>query len=315
MPVGKTTPLPVTQRAYTLRLRGERGEGTAWRHALWATHEAVNRGAKAFGDWLLTLRGGLCHTLADMDVPAKGKKPARKPSDGERRDRRILLALSWLSVEDERGAPKGDGLKVATGKNSAAARGQAVKAALREILRSRGVKEEQIDGWLGDCGPSVEASIREDAVWVNRSRTFDEACRRWKSLDRAGARQVLARFFGDTGEYLSLPTASSGDDGEAPIAAGSDQDVEFRNIARGWISFNLGTGEKSDNTVIANRLATLARMRFDQFTDRKGSELAAAIAAKVKAAATDNLDATLDSIRAAVGWKVSFRQSCVLRCE
>src|SRR5690606_5089498 len=97
---------PVTQRAYTLRLR--RGSGRCpkcqsetcdcWRDALWATHEAVNRGAKAFGDWLLTLRGGLCHTLADMKVPARGKQPAREPTEQERRDRRVLLALSWLSV-------------------------------------------------------------------------------------------------------------------------------------------------------------------------------------------------------------------------
>ena len=27
--------------------------------ARWATHEAVNKGAKVFGDWLLTLRGAL----------------------------------------------------------------------------------------------------------------------------------------------------------------------------------------------------------------------------------------------------------------
>jgi hypothetical protein len=110
---------PVTQRAYTLRLRrgpGEcpacqKGDCDCWSGALWATHEAVNRGAKVFGDWLLTLRGGLCHTLADIDVPVKGKKPARKPTEQERRDRRVLLALSWLSVEDERGAPNGDGLR------------------------------------------------------------------------------------------------------------------------------------------------------------------------------------------------------------
>lgn len=54
-----------------------------------ATHKAVNGGAKVFGDWLLTLRGGLCHALVDMDVPAKGKKPARKPTEEERRGRRM----------------------------------------------------------------------------------------------------------------------------------------------------------------------------------------------------------------------------------
>jgi len=303
--------VPVTQRAYTLRLGRVPGECAAcqadvcdcWREALWATHEAVNKGAKAFGDWLLTLRGGLFHTLADMDVPAKGKKkPARKPTDEERRDRRVLLALSWLSVEDEHGAPTGEGLHVATGKDAGNKRSKAVLTALREILRSRGVKEKEIEGWLADCGPSLEASIREDAVWVNRSRAFDEASRRWSSLNREDARAVLARFFGETSEYLNLPVTHNGDD-EAPVAAGSDQEVEIRNIARCWISFNFGTGEKSDNAVIADQLATLARMQLDRFAGARGIDLAAAIGKKVNADVSDELDTTLNSIRAAVGWK------------
>ena len=82
-----------TQRAYTLRLQGQNPKDASWREALWKTHEAVNRGAKAFGDWLLTLRGGLDHSLAD-DPPEK-----------QRKQRRILLALSWLTVESENGAP------------------------------------------------------------------------------------------------------------------------------------------------------------------------------------------------------------------
>lgn len=103
---------PTTQRAYTLRLRPaistddsfeERQRKTAeMQSALWATHEAVNRGAKTFGDWLLTLRGGLNHNLATAMV--KDKKSERDPSQQEIKNRRILLALSWLSVEDEHGA-------------------------------------------------------------------------------------------------------------------------------------------------------------------------------------------------------------------
>ena len=92
-----------TQRAYTLRLHGADAEGHSWRDALWATHEAVNMGTRVFGDWLLTLRGGLCHALADAKVSQGKNKPDRDPTDEQRRDRRILLALSWLSVES---APK-----------------------------------------------------------------------------------------------------------------------------------------------------------------------------------------------------------------
>ncbi len=58
-PPAAASPPPITtQRAYTLRLRGVEGDAN-WRDDLWATHEAINNGAKAFGDWLLTLRGGL----------------------------------------------------------------------------------------------------------------------------------------------------------------------------------------------------------------------------------------------------------------
>lgn len=58
---------PPTQRAYTLRLRGVDQHDTAWRDALWATHEVINHGTKAFGNWLLTLRGGLDHSLAEAE--------------------------------------------------------------------------------------------------------------------------------------------------------------------------------------------------------------------------------------------------------
>mgnify|MGYP001268940996 CR=1 FL=1 len=95
----------VTQRAYTLRLRGADPQDQSWRDPLWQTHEAVNKGAKAFGDWLLTLRGGLDHILADAKVKDGKGKPDRDPTDEERKGRRILLALSWLSVESEKGAP------------------------------------------------------------------------------------------------------------------------------------------------------------------------------------------------------------------
>ena len=42
---------PTTQRAYTLRLHDADKNDRSWCLALWATHEAVNKGAKVFGDW------------------------------------------------------------------------------------------------------------------------------------------------------------------------------------------------------------------------------------------------------------------------
>src|ERR1022692_5031589 len=77
-----------TQRAYTLRLSGNATNRELVPDLLWRTHEAVNRGVRTFGDWLLTLRGGMTHELANEPVATrKGDLP---PTDAERQDRRLL---------------------------------------------------------------------------------------------------------------------------------------------------------------------------------------------------------------------------------
>lgn len=258
---------PVTQRAYTLRLRRGPGKCPAcqmddcdcWRDALWATHQAVNRGAKVFGDWLLTLRGGLCHTLADMEVPAKkGKGSPRAPTPEERRDRRILLALSWLSVEDELGAPKGDGLRVAAGKDATDKRGDAVKAALRDILVKRGVKESEIVEWLRDCGPSLQARIREDAVWINRSACFDKAvASACNTLTREEVWDFLEPFFGTREAYF----AGLGD-GEEEDEAAREEEEDAKDLvqkAGQWLSARFGTGKGADFDAMAGAYERIAK--------------------------------------------------------
>jgi hypothetical protein len=173
---------PVTQRAYTLRLEGSDPNDSSWRDCLWKTHEAVNKGARVFGEWLLTLRGGLDHALADT------------------KERRILLALSWLSVESELGAPKR--YIIASGKDAAEDRNGKVVAALEEILRSRNLADNEISEWKKDCSASLSAAIRDDAVWVNRSRAFDEACNgQDKQKGREDARTLLWYLLTD--DYLS----------------------------------------------------------------------------------------------------------------
>ncbi len=214
---------PTTQRAYTLRLRGADGNDGSWRDALWATHEAVNKGAQVFGDWLLTLRGGLSHALADAKV-AQGKgKPDRQPTPEERRQRRILLALSWLSVESEHGAPDDESLIVAYGdkccrkQENKVSLDRKVLAALRDILKNRVVPdgergdpdkkpEDQPGTWLGDCGPSLCAKIRDDAVWVNRCADFDKVAVGWDTEKaRKDAHTLLSFLLKD--DFLTLPTS------------------------------------------------------------------------------------------------------------
>jgi len=235
----------VTQRAYTLRLQGADPQDQSWREALWQTHEAVNKGARAFGDWLLTLRGGLDHTLADAKVKGGKGKPDRDPTNEERRDRRILLALSWLSVES---APKdGDTRKpfvTATGQDSQAIREEKVLCALRGILEKRGVRGADLEGWIKDCTPSLSAAIRDDAVWVNRSEAFDKAVDSiGSSLTRDEVWDMLERFFGSRQAYLA---PAEGAEDESAEAEQEDKAKDLVQKAGQWLSSRFGTGKGAD---------------------------------------------------------------------
>jgi len=234
-----SVPRAATQRAYSLRLRTSDPNDTSWREALWNTHDAVNKGAKAFGDWLLTLRGGLGHELAEPPAPS------RKRSDEEpavlRKQRRILLALSWLSVEDSRGAPNGT-VRIATGADSDSIRRERVLTAFRAILRDRAMDDSQIASWVDDCKDAVAARVRGDAVWVNRSAMFDAARRTLgESLTREEVWDLLEPFFGSREAYL------------APVVADEDRDSANEEKAKDlvqkagqWLSSRFGTGKGAD---------------------------------------------------------------------
>lgn len=164
----------------------------------------MNIGTKAFGDWFLTMRGGLDHLLADAVVKGKGKSPDRDPTDEERKARRILLALSWLTVESKAGAP--EALFVATGEDLPRVREEKVLPALEGILIRRGLDEKEIVAWKSDCYAPLSAAIREDAVWVNRSKAFDEICiKQDKQQAREDARKLVWHLFTD--KYLELPNS------------------------------------------------------------------------------------------------------------
>lgn len=231
-----------TPRAYTLRLRGLSRQDNTWRDALWATHEAVNKGAKAFGDWMLTLRGGLDHALVDTKVKGGKGKPDRDPTDKERRERRVLLALSWLSVESELGAP--DGHIVASGKEPPGNRNGKVVAALEKILKSRGLADHEINEWKDDCSASLSAAIRDDAVWVNRSNAFDDVVNSiGQSLTREEVWDMLGPFFGGPESYLAPAKGSEGDSSDAGQV---EKAKDLVTKAGQWLSSRFGIGEGAD---------------------------------------------------------------------
>lgn len=259
---------PVTQRAYTLRLRGADPSNTSWRKALWQTHEGVNKGAKAFGDWLLTLRGGLDHTLADTKVKGGKGKPDRHPTDEERKARRILLALSWLSVESRLGAPAN--FIIASGTEASEDRNGKVVAALGAILKSRNLANNEIDEWKNVCSASLSAAIRDDAVWVNRSKAFDEAVKSiGSSLTREEAWDMLERFFGSRDAYLA-PTKGSED--ESSETEQEDKAKDLVQKAGQWLSSRFGTGKGADFCRMADVYGKIAAWADNAQAGATGNE-------------------------------------------
>ncbi len=238
----------LTQRAYTLRLKGADPKDQSWRDKLWKTHEAVNKGAKVFGDWLLTLRGGLSHELVDMKVKNK-KGEEFDPSPDEVKDRRTVLALSWLSVESEKGAPAKYFVQNDLDAQSDKRSNWRTVDTLKEILKTRGVSDTEIEQWVRDCSASLRAAIREDAVWVNRSKAFDEI-KNNNVLTQEGIWDFLNPFFSSPETYLkSVKGTDSSENNNDESERSSEEEEKVKDLvqkAGGWLSRRFGTGKGAD---------------------------------------------------------------------
>lgn len=205
-----------TTRAYTIKLTGD----SNWRELVWKTHIAVNRSAQVWGDWLLTLRGGLPANLA-TDQP----------------ERRVLLALSWFSVESPASlVPRQHILD-----------GTDVVLALDGMLKRFQIPNRQ--RWIDDCESALAARIRDDAVWVNRAQCFADLQQQCRGLTAGWAAETLFTFLGGVGEYFSLPDING---------SATPESKDFVQKADGWLSRNWGSGEKSDSGSISERLRKLA---------------------------------------------------------
>lgn len=326
-----------TQRAYTLRLRGIEKSDHAWRAAIWTTHEAINNGAKVFGDWLLTLRGGLDHALADeprddpqpveaqkfiasvlKDLSKAKKKDEADPTDAiaeiERRrrarirDRRILLSLSWLSVES---APKQhdahEKFVVASGENTQSKRDAKVIGALREILADRGVTGADSGSWIADCEPSLSAAIRDDAVWINRSAMFVAAQEQMgPSLTREEAWDLLEPFFGTRESYLA--PVNSPDDSEDDPPPDDDKAKDLVQKAGQWLSSRFGTGKGADFSEMSKVYDAMASWAANGTAFASGSEALHSLAESLVAFCPESRDAVgILSLISGPGYKSATR--------
>lgn len=265
MPAGPA----LTQRAYTVRLRPDDAQISA----LWATHVVVNRGARWFGDWLLTLRAGLT--------------PAVIAGASDEAERRVLLALCWLTVEDAVGAPAED--IVCRAADPPAQRERALTERLERTLQHHGIAEPQRSAWLAACSSTFRAAIREDAVWVDRAQAF--ARQQWPAEE---ARRIVEQLLGDPAKFLK-PT-------EPDEEAGNDDATPASNKARGWLSKHWGSGQRSDRSRIADVLQQIIAASGKVPWNRPGSAVLQDILERIRAPGSPGQPAD-ERVADMVGWR------------
>ena len=261
-----------TTRAYTLKLSGD----AVQRHQLWATHLLVNRSVQTWGDWLLTLRGGLPAALADGDPK-----------------RRVLLALSWLSVESPKSlAPRK--YCIAQGADSAAIRIDKVMAAFQSVLAQKGVANA--NEWIEACKPALTARIRDDACWINRSAAFFDLQQQYAGLSVEWAATTFFDLLGGEVAYFALPE----DDSSQPAEA-----KDFVQKAGGWLSRNWGAGEKSDAGAIGDSLRRLADAPPGHIVGKTGTQALATLWLVSGGTGSPDPDSQklFKQLKQTVGWK------------
>ncbi len=260
-----------TTRAYTVRLTGD--TESDWRQQLWATHLTANHAVKFWGEWLLTLRGGLHAAIVDDPklLPVTDKDVATavaavKKADSAsavtdavvrtelelaRRNRlRVILAISWLSVEAGQPGEIPDQLIVAVGSDSVQERAAATLLRFREILHRKGIPASEQESWMQTCTQTLSAKIRDDACWVDRASAFARLQEEFnEQLAVDWASRTFFDLIGGAADYFAgvdLEATATGDGKDFVIKAGN------------WLSANWGSGKKSDSESIAEKLNQLA---------------------------------------------------------
>jgi IS605 OrfB family transposase len=284
--------LRTTPRSYTMSLVPAHDglDRSALTASLWAAHRATCEGARVFGELLLNLRGGLPPELAD-NLPPKDKKGSAWTDDEQRmlvRGQRRAMVLGWLSVEDVETAERHMHrvADVPTGTRLSAAQAQVL---LTDILRTKGVKNrKELDAWWDDCQHALMASIRRDAVWVNRAAAFDA---RPQGPTPDQAKSIVCFLYGNDFVRLTLPEPpaqrvdsdsidESDDDLDEPVEATTEEPKDPSQKSRQVFSdlFGPDPQEKMERgtgkIAFATSLGQFLRNSWDGKSDLKSPLLA-----------------------------------------
>jgi len=269
-------PVKLEPRAYTLRLSGADRDDQSWRNVLWQTHLSVNNGAKVFGDWLLTLRGGLSHQLAEK------KGPACQTFDIQWR--RLILTLSWLSVESSEGAPF----------EYIVDRDQLIPS-LKDILLKRGLKENEAAEWVDLCKATLTSAIRSDAVWVNRSKAFDSLVKlSGIAINQQDIWDLLGRFFTDDNSYFKREKRSDEEE-DAGQAEEMSREKDLVQKAVNWLSNRYGKGKGTSFSEMEPVYEKISSWAKSANGDISGSALTEALAKELELS-TPGIDSILKLI-------------------
>jgi IS605 OrfB family transposase len=311
-----------TTRAYTLKLKGDRV-------ALWRNHVIFNRGVRAWGEWLLSLRGGLPASLADhkdlLTVEKRAVAQAVKDRAAAITPAAIRLEPTFEAASDKR-----------VREEVAARKKRITEAAVkRELLAARRSELRRILAlsWLSPETPvrlapnsaaiaAADDSDREKRVLdrfrkILKHKGVDDVAGWLQDCDatlRAAIRSD-AVWVDRTACFNELPNAErpsevdaanhlftlfgSPKDYFATVAAGESEDKNFNTTAGNWVSKNWGEGAKSDDAAIIRALTKLIAIDRGSAVGSSGPKLIARMLAKIDAEPSEDFR----DLCAGIGWR------------
>jgi IS605 OrfB family transposase len=326
-----------TTRAYTLKLKGDR-------LALWRNHVIFNKGVRAWGEWLLNLRGGLPASLADHKVLLTVEKKAVAQVVKDR-----AAAITPAAIRQE---PKFEGATDKQVREEVVARRKRITEAVveRELLAVRRSELRRILAlsWLCPETPvplvpkaavvaAADDSDREKKVldrfhqilehkgvadvagWLQDCDATLRAAIRSDAVwvDRAACFRMMASTVRpseiDAAKHLFGLFGSAGDYFATPSSTSGPADPkDFANACRDWVSSFWGGGEKSNKADILAALSAIGRIKPARVVGRAGTAALSVIAGALKRKPADE---SVESLARAIGWLSGRRSAARLAID